>query len=80
MSVKMPGKRKFAAVDVGMLSHTAPPVITNPAAVEKHTKLMVLDDMDLHKLTHKLHTQRQAVKAATECEGGARKRATAPAT
>ena len=79
-AVKLPGKRKFEDVEADTLVKTAAPVITNPAAIPKHTKLVVLDDMNLHKLTHKLHEERKRAAAEAGQPVQVRKRATGPAT
>ena len=53
------------------------PVIINPKAIKKHTRLMIMPDAELTSITEKLN-QAKAKELADETKAAAKKKATAP--
>ena len=58
-SVAYPGLKAAKAFDVdSLVKSTTPPVLINREPVKKHTRLLAMDDLNLHKLTDRLKKKR----------------------
>ena len=62
-SVVLPNGRKAVQADATHAAALVPPVLTNPAAVTKHTRLVATNDLNLQKIDEEKELKRKQDKA-----------------
>ena len=77
-SVRLPGSSKTVTKEAGTNQMAVPPVLVNAEAVKKHTMLVAMDDLALHKAAAKekqaaAKTKAAAAKAVSGAEPASKK-------
>ena len=62
-SVKLPNAKKAVVADATHAAALVPPVLTNKTPVDKHTRLVAINDLNLQKIDEEKELKRKQDKA-----------------
>ena len=62
-SVKLPNAKKAVVADATHAAALVPPVLTNKTPVDKHTRLVAINDLNLQKIDEEKELKRKQEKA-----------------